>query len=201
MLRIAYRSWLNVSIMGMESIPPGPVVFVANHQSSLDQFLVTCFLTNKQFRKTYYLAKEFHYRATWKQWLVDRHNVVLVHPTETLSLALRKLARCLKQNSNVLIFPEGTRSPDGSLTDFKKSFALLSCALGIPVVPVIINGTFEALPKGTLFPKRGLPVSVQFLKPVHPDGHTPASLTSEIHSIIQKEVDTNRSLASTEFGK
>jgi len=192
MLRIGYRILMQVSIEGKKFIPSGPVLFIANHQSSLDQFLVTSFLTNRQFRTTYYLAKEFHYRAAWKQWLVDHHNVVLVHPTETLLLALRKLARCLKQNSSVLIFPEGTRSPDGSLSDFKKSFALLSCALNIPVVPVIIDGTIDALPKGKLFPKYGTSVSVRFLAPIHPDGHTPASLTSEISSIIKTEVEKNQ---------
>ncbi|RPI01890.1 MAG: long-chain fatty acid--CoA ligase [Ignavibacteriae bacterium] len=191
LVRSAYQIWLNASIRGMETIPPGPVLFVANHQSSLDQYLVTSFFSYRQFRKIYYLAKEFHYRAAWKQWLVDRHNVVLVHPTETLLLALRKLARCLQQGGSVLIFPEGTRSSDGSLSDFKKSFALLSCALGVPVVPVIIDGTIDALPKGTLFPRRGVSVSVRFLQPVHPDGHTPASLTAEIFSIIKSAVEKN----------
>jgi long-chain acyl-CoA synthetase len=192
MMRIGYRILLRVHIEGKENIPRNPVVFVGNHQSSLDQFLVTSFLSNRQFRTTFYLAKEFHYRAAWKQWLVDRHNVVLVHPSGTLALALRKLALCLKQNNNVLIFPEGTRSPDGALTDFKKSFALLSCALNIPVVPVIITGTFNALPKGSLFPKFRTPLTVRFLHPVHPDGHTPESLTSEIYSIIKYEVDKNQ---------
>jgi long-chain acyl-CoA synthetase len=197
-LRIAYLVLLKVSIYGKKSIPSGPIIFAANHQSSLDQFLVTSFLKNKQFRTTYYLAKEFHYRAAWKQWLVDRHNVVIVHPTETLLSALRKLARCLQLGSSVLVFPEGTRSSDGSLTDFKKSFALLSCSLGVPVVPVIIEGTFAALPKGMLLPKFKAPISVRFLEPVHPDGHTPESLTSEIFSIIKTEVDKT-SLSSFSF--
>ena len=195
MMRIAYRLLFRVHIEGKENIPSNPVLFVCNHQSSLDQFLVTSFLTNRQFRTTFYLAKEFHYRNGWKHWLVDRHNVVLVHPTETLALALKKLAQCLKQNKNVLIFPEGTRSSDGSLTEFKKSFALLSCALGIPVVPVVIQGTFHALPKGRLIPKYKTRVSIRFLDMIHPDGHTPASLASEIHSIIQLEIEKNLSPA------
>jgi long-chain acyl-CoA synthetase len=201
MMRIAYRLLFRVHIEGKENIPSNPVLFICNHQSSLDQFLVTSFLTNRQFRTTFYLAKEFHYRNGWKQWLVDRHNVVLVHPTETLALALKKLARCLKQNKNVLIFPEGTRSPDGMLTEFKKSFALLSCALGIPVVPVVIQGTFNALPKGKLIPKYKAQVSIRFLHVIHPDGYTPASLASEIHSLIQRECEKNSSLVSLESGK
>jgi long-chain acyl-CoA synthetase len=132
---------------------------------------------------------------------VGRHNVVLVHPTETLAQALRALARCMQQDGNVLIFPEGTRSPDGSMSEFKKSFALLSCALGVPVVPVIISGTFEALPKGRFFPQYRHPVSARFLNPVHPDGHTPASLAIEIQSIIQKEVEKNSLPAFLESGK
>jgi len=200
MMRTAYRLLFRVQIEGKENIPSNPVLFVCNHQSSLDQFLVTSFLSNRQFRTTFYLAKEFHYRARWKQWLVDRHNVVLVHPTETLALALKRLAQCLKQNNNVLIFPEGTRSPNGTLTEFKKSFALLSCALGIPVVPVLIQGTFHALPKGKLLPKYKAHVSVRFLQPIHPDGHTPASFASEIHSIILSDGEKNQSLVPMKSG-
>lgn len=200
MLRFAYRFMLHVTIEGRASIPSPPVLFVANHQSSLDPFLVTAFLPNRQFRSTFYLAKDFHYRARWKQWIVDRHNVVRVLPNEQLAPALRTLARCLEAEKNVLIFPEGTRSTDGLLTDFKRAFALLSCALQVPVVPVVINGTLDTLPKGKLWPKYGVPVSVRFLEAVSPDGHTPASLTAEIQSIMEDEIEQHSPLTPSASG-
>jgi 1-acyl-sn-glycerol-3-phosphate acyltransferase len=67
----------------------------------------------------------------------------------------------LRSGRPVLIFPEGTRGSDGDLHPFKPGIGLLGVELGVPIVPCLIEGTFRALPKGKLFPRRA-PIRVTF---------------------------------------
>jgi long-chain acyl-CoA synthetase len=91
----------------------------------------------------------------------------------------------LKKGKNIMIFPEGTRSKGGNLGDFKKLFAILSMELGVPVIPVTINGAYQALPSGTLFPRPFSPVSVTFQQPIFPEGHTYESLTEQVYKEVR----------------
>jgi 1-acyl-sn-glycerol-3-phosphate acyltransferase len=72
----------------------------------------------------------------------------------------------LKQGRPVLIFPEGTRSIDGHVADFKKGAAILAYELGVPIVPVGIRGSFEAWPRGGSF--RFRPIEFHFGEPIDP---------------------------------
>jgi long-chain acyl-CoA synthetase len=76
----------------------------------------------------------------------------------------------------VIIFPEGTRTLDGAVGEFKKTFAILSKELNVPVVPVAISGAFEALPSGSILPRPFRRIRVRFQPPVFPHDHTYESL-------------------------
>ncbi|RUM33510.1 MAG: 1-acyl-sn-glycerol-3-phosphate acyltransferase [Desulfobulbus sp.] len=69
--------------------------------------------------------------------------------------SLNNAARRIAEGSSVLIFPEGTRSPDGHLQPFKTGAIMLAIKAGVPVVPVGFNGTYQALPKGSLLTRGG----------------------------------------------
>lgn len=85
-----------------------------------------------------------------------------------------------------MIFPEGTRSIDGTLGEFKKTFAILSKELNIPVVPVTINGAFNALPSGKFFPRPFTNISVTFEQPIFPsEKHTYESIKNQVIERIQ----------------
>jgi 1-acyl-sn-glycerol-3-phosphate acyltransferase len=70
---------------------------------------------------------------------------------------------------SIVVFPEGTRSPDGEIHEFKTTLFVLPIRTRIPVVPVLIEGTFQALRSGSVLLKHH-PVKVTFLEPVSPDG-------------------------------
>jgi 1-acyl-sn-glycerol-3-phosphate acyltransferase len=72
----------------------------------------------------------------------------------------------LKQGRALLIFPEGTRTIDGYVAEFKKGAAILAFELGIPIVPVGIRGAFEAWPRGGSF--RFHPLEFHFGDPIDP---------------------------------
>jgi long-chain acyl-CoA synthetase len=59
------------------------------------------------------------------------------------------MAKVLRQGKNLVIFPEGARTHDGKMQEFKKTFAILSKELNVPILPVRIEGAFEAMPRGT----------------------------------------------------
>lgn len=186
--RLFFKLYCRIKITGLREIPDSPVLFVPNHQCSLDQFIVSCLLKRRAFLDTFYLAKKKHYRKPWKTLLAERHNTVLVEIEKDLKLSLQKLAACLNRGKNVMIFPEGTRSVDGSLGNFKTAYAILSCALGVPVIPVVINGSKELLPKGTLFPKAFRKFTVEYLPPVYPDGMTASELNELVFEVMKKKI-------------
>ena len=73
----------------------------------------------------------------------------------------------LKQGKSIVIFPEGTRSRNGGMGTFKKTFALLSKELGVPVLPVSISGAYNALPRGSKFFKP-TKIELEYLPPMTP---------------------------------
>ncbi len=155
---------------GLENIPPAPFILAANHQSYVDGVLVTAFLPAKVLEQTFFYAKKKHVRNAWMQFMADTNNIIVVDSDHDLKSSLLALAAVLRRGQSLIIFPEGTRTRDGALGDYKKTFAILSRELKVPVVPVVIQGAFEALPRGSRLPKFNTPVSVRFLPPIVPAG-------------------------------
>jgi long-chain acyl-CoA synthetase len=146
------------------------------------------FLRNLQLRRTYFYAKEKHLRQRWLKFMADRHNVIIMDMNKDLKLSLQKLAAVLRTGRSVIIFPEGTRTRDGRLGEYKKTFAILSSELGVPVVPVAIQGAYRALPHGAVMPRPFTRVSVDFLPPVHPAGHSYDSLTQTVVDAVRRHL-------------
>jgi long-chain acyl-CoA synthetase len=122
-----------------------------------------------------------------RRWLAARHNVVVLEEGD-MKRSISKLADVLRQGKNIIIFPEGTRTPDGKLGEFKKMFAILGVELQVPIVPVVINGAFEALPRGRHWP---LPkkIVVEFRPPVIPTADTTYDeLANEVKLAIEERL-------------
>ena len=133
---------------GQANLPDTSCIIVPNHQSFYDGLLVSSLLKGKLAKNTYFYAKEKHVANPLLRFLANRNNIIVVNINSGLRESIQKLAEVLKKGKNIMIFPEGTRSKDGSVGDFKKLFAILSTELGVPVVPVTINGAYQALPTG-----------------------------------------------------
>ncbi len=99
--------------------------------------------------------------------IAHRHNVIVMSSTN-VKYSILQLVKVLRSNKNIMIFPEGTRTSDGELSEFKKTFAILSKELNVPVVPVGISGAFKAFPRGSKIP-RPYHVQVDFMPPVYPE--------------------------------
>ncbi|MBK7631067.1 MAG: AMP-binding protein [Ignavibacteriales bacterium] len=172
---------------GLENIPNGPFILAPNHQSFFDGLFVAVFLKNKLMKQTYFYAKEKHVKNKILKFAAAKNNVIVMDLTD-LKTSLQKMAEVLKRGKNIIIFPEGTRTQSGKIGDFKKTFAILSRELNVPIVPVAINGAFDALPRGTHFPKPWKKINVKFLKPIMPENHSYDSLTDAVQTKVTENL-------------
>jgi len=187
--RIFFHLYFRYNVKGKENIPEGPFILAPNHQSSFDGMFVAAFLTNQQMKRTYFYAKEKHIKQRWLKFLASRNNIIIVDLNRDLKESIQKMAEVLKQNRSLIIFPEGTRTTTGELGEFKKTFAILSSELNIPIVPVSIAGAFKALPKGSHFPKPFSKISIDFLAPVYPENQSYDSLAEQVKDRIQGSLE------------
>lgn len=187
--KIFSHLYFRVKSKGTDKIPEAPVIFVPNHQSYFDSFFIGSFLRRRQLKKTYFYAKDKHFKQAWLKFLASRNNIIVVDLNKDLKESIQKMAEVLRQKRNLIIFPEGTRSKTGGLGDFKKTFAILSRELNVPVVPVSIKGAYEALPSGSHFPKPWKKIRVEFLEPIYPASHSYESLTDQVRTKIESVLE------------
>lgn len=175
---------------GLENIPTdGPVIFAPNHQSFLDAPLVVTHLSSATLRNTYFYAKKDHVRGAFMRMLARNHNVVIMD-MRTLKDSIRTLGQVLADGKNLVIFPEGTRTRTGQVGVFKKTFAILAREIGVPVVPVCIEGAYEAWPRTKKLPRRHK-VTVTYLPPVSPSaGESYEELAERVREAVVGELPT-----------
>ncbi|MBN1302424.1 MAG: AMP-binding protein [Melioribacteraceae bacterium] len=185
--KLVLRVYFRLKVDGQEKLPEGPIIITPNHQSFYDGMFVSIFLKNKLFRKTYFYAKEKHVANKLMKFIADKHNIIVLDINKELKQSLQKMAAVLEKGKSLIIFPEGTRTTDGSLGKFKKTFAILSKELNVPIVPVSIKGAFEALPKGKLIPKPFKKIRIKFLDPVYPENHSYENLTNIVFNKLRSD--------------
>ncbi len=135
---------------GRERLPrSGGALLCANHQSVLDIPLVA----NLTRRHVSFVARDSLARFKPLGWLMRRSGVVLVRRGESDRAALREMVAHLLRGDLLAVFPEGTRSTDGTLGRFRRGALLAAQQAGVPVVPIGIRGTFEAWPRGARLPR------------------------------------------------
>ena len=180
-MMLAYiRCISKIEISGRENIPDGPVIFAPNHQSSLDGLYLAAGIDSARFKKTYFYVISKFISGPFTRWFAKRHNLIAMEINGDLRQSIGKLATALRQGNSIAIFPEGTRSMDGNLSEFRPAFAQISVETGVPVVPVVIDGTFDVLPRNQRFPSLGKTVKVTFLPPCIPSkDSTPEAICKE----------------------
>jgi len=125
-------------------IQTGPVILAMNHQSFFDPPLAG----NACDRAIYFLAKKSLMKAPVLGWLLPKLNVIPVEIEGSDRSALKALIRILRAGDGVLLFPEGSRTPDGNLQPALPGLGLVIAKTHAPVVPMRIFGAFDAWPIG-----------------------------------------------------
>jgi len=186
---ILFKTFFRVKVKGKEKIEKDkPTIFVANHQSFLDGFLFNYSVPLKVMKKTYFLATVIHFKSSIMKFMADSSNVVLVDMNKDIAEVMQILAKLLKKNKNIAIFPEGTRTRDGKIDKFKKSFAILAKELNVDIQPYVIDGAYELFPAGKKFPRPGK-ITIEFLDKIKVDNLTYDEIVNEAYSIIKNKIE------------
>jgi 1-acyl-sn-glycerol-3-phosphate acyltransferase len=159
--RFIWKLYFRLRVVGCENIPhDGAHIIVANHTSFLDPLLICTVVP----RIIHYITYAFFYYHPAIHWYCSRVHCIPIKKDGNDISALKKALRCLKQGELVGIFPEGARSETGELSQGEPGVALIALKAKVPILPVGIQGAYEAFPKGSKFPKP-VPITVTFGKP------------------------------------
>lgn len=160
--RLVFRLCFRWQVEHVGRVPAeGGVILAPNHASFLDPPLVGAAVT----RPVSYLARKSLFSFPLLGWLLRRYRCIPVDRNATAPAGLRTLLERLQAGEAVLLFPEGTRSPDGSLRPAQVGLGLLVVRSQAPVVPVRLFGTYEAWSRHRRLP-RPRPVRVVFGHPL-----------------------------------
>lgn len=190
MTKAFVRFLFRLRVTGETELPEAPCILAPNHQSAMDGLVVVAPLSTRTMYRTYFLAKINHIRNPLLRRLADTNNVIIVDVKNNLKDSIQRLASALRKGSNVIIFPEGTRNSDGRLGLFKKTYAILSRELNVPVVPVCISGSGKALPSKSRIPRFFSRISVDYLPPVYPGQRTVQEINDQIHRLIAEKLNS-----------
>ncbi|MDE2927294.1 MAG: AMP-binding protein [Acidobacteriota bacterium] len=171
-LRLLYASYFRLRLRFPERLPRDEAyIIAANHSSHLDSGAIIAALAGalgtRQAKKLHLLgARDYFFNNAVRAWFFSTFlNVVPIEREETSLEGLRTIQTILQEGEPVLIFPEGTRSRTGELRSFKPGLGLIARELRVPIVPVRIDGAYQALPAGRTLPRPGR-LEVTFGKPI-----------------------------------
>ncbi len=152
---------------GTEHLTNEPVVYVCNHQSFAD--ILVLYGTFTHFK---WVSKAEIFNVPFIGWnmRLNKHVRLRRGDTKSASQMMEDCRKHLREGSSVFLFPEGTRTKDGALRPFKRGAFQLAAELGVPVVPMALNGTREVLPtQGMVIRKVDLDGKVRVLPAIHPN--------------------------------
>lgn len=178
----------SLKVKGKENIPVnGPVIVAPNHQSFLDGPLTMAGMNWGDISNYYFYATEEHVQGSLRRWFAARHNIILME-RRNLKNSIQKMAEVLRMGKNLVIFPEGRRTNTGALGDFKKTFAILSQDLNVPILPVCIRGAYDALPRERTMPSTAH-IEIEYLPVVQPtEAATPEALAELVRQRINEKL-------------
>jgi 1-acyl-sn-glycerol-3-phosphate acyltransferase len=170
---ILFASRIHVTVKGFSRIDPDkPYIFMPNHMSNFDIPVILAHL-KVQFR---WLAKAELFRFPIFGFAMKRAGYISIDRSNRKSAfeSLAQAARMIRNGRSVLIFPEGTRSRDLSVKEFKKGGFVLALESGVPIVPIVIHGTWRIMSKNGLIIRPGN-VTLEILDPIETSDYSRAT--------------------------
>ncbi len=190
LLRGLFRLCFRWRTIGAEQIPAhGAAILAANHASYLDPPLIG----SAAFREIFYLARQSLFRFPLIGRFLRSVNALPVDRGGRSPKGLKAILDCLAGGGAVLLFPEGTRTKDGTLQPAQPGIGLVAVKSGAPVIPVRLYGTYEAWNRNTRFP-RPRRITLIFGAPLHFDvtiaatQTAPKQKTRQIYAAISQQI-------------
>jgi 1-acyl-sn-glycerol-3-phosphate acyltransferase len=165
LIRMGGSFFWQVRATGVENIPrTGGALLAANHQSYLDPPLIGAYLP----REMHFMARRSLFRNPLFGALIGRFNAFAIERDTADVKGVKNAIDRLQRGNLLLVFPEGTRTRDGTVGRMKAGFGILAERAAVPIVPVLIVGARDVWPKGALFPRFGR-ISIVYGRPMEPD--------------------------------
>jgi long-chain acyl-CoA synthetase len=169
------RDRFHLKVSGLEKLPEsGPYILSSNHQSYIDPLILACLMPWDIFGRLFAVGTSDIFGKGFMRRLARSIKVVVTDPDANLIPAMRAGSFGLRHGLVLILYPEGERSIDGSPKVFKKGAAILSIHLQVPIVPVAIEGFYDAWPR-TKFFQRFAPLKMTFGDPIMPPPESAAS--------------------------
>jgi 1-acyl-sn-glycerol-3-phosphate acyltransferase len=168
-------------VEGLEHLhKKGPYIFMSNHQGSYDIFSLLGYLPF-QFK---WLAKKELFAIPVLGWGMTAVGYISIDRAGTRQTveAMNKAARKIREGMSVVIFPEGSRSPDGSIQPFKKGGFTLAIKSQVPIVPIAIAGSREIMPKDQMTVNPG-DIRIRIGQPIETEGCSMKDRNSLMESV------------------
>ena len=172
---------MNVHVEGEESLNrEGIYILVSNHQSIAD--IIVALHLRQSFK---FIAKKELFLIPFFGWAMTLAGYIpLVRGNRHSGQKAVTTARdFIEQGASVLFFPEGTRSPDGEIHSFKTGAFKLAAETGMPIVPIVIDGTYNLVPKGSRLFSHNTKVRLKVLPPCQPAGKDNLSIKRLVHEV------------------
>lgn len=158
-----FQAFFRGEVVGTDFVPvSGPYLIACNHASHLDPPLIGCQIA----RQIRFFARKTLWDSKFVGWWLTQIESIAVDRDSGDVGAIRKVLAALSEDRAIVLFPEGTRSPDGHLQKPKAGVGLMACKSGVLVVPCRIYGSYEAYGKGRLLPRLGTPITIVFGAPI-----------------------------------
>nr|WP_307774939.1 AMP-binding protein [uncultured Cetobacterium sp.] len=187
-LKIPFSTYIKVKNKSDKKVEISkPTIFIGNHQSFLDGFIFQQALDNKILNDTYFLAKVAHFDGGVMKYFGENSNIMLIDINKNLVETLQCAATALRMGKNIVIFPEGTRSRDGEMREFKKFYAILAKELKADIVPFGIRGAYELFPAQKKLPKSGT-VEIKFFDKVSVENDSVEKVVEKNFNLIKNWV-------------
>jgi len=164
-LHVGAIFFFHLTVRGRKNLyKVGGAIMAVNHSSFMEPIFagVAC------SRPLYYLTrKSLHENKFFGNWLMDVHGIPLNRDAPD-SRAWKRVFSLLKRGRMIMMFPEGTRSPDGRLQPAKPGIGLIALRARVPIVPVFVKGGYRILPRHRKFPRLAK-AGVFIGEPIYPD--------------------------------
>lgn len=188
---LAWAPFAGVELEGRErALAAQPCIYVSNHQSMVD--ILAVLATRLPFLWVSKIENFYMPFLGWNMWL-NRYVALKRGYLPSIMRMVRTCNRRLAEGYNLFIFPEGTRSSSGNLIDFYSGAFRLASRNNVPIVPLVVEGTRDILPKHRLriSPRR---VHVRVLRPFHPEAyaHDHRALRDAVRDAMARELEAMR---------
>jgi long-chain acyl-CoA synthetase len=191
LIDLVARDLFHLRVSGVENLPAhGPYIVSSNHQSYFDPAVLAGIVPREILRNSFAVGTSEIFGQGFMRRLARWIRVIVVDPDANLVPAMRAGAFGLRHGRILVLYPEGERSMDGTPRTFKRGAAILSIHMQVPIVPIAIEGFYDAWPRSKSFFQKLAPLKLVIGEPIFPPPESQASeeayekLTAELKTKI-----------------